>query len=87
LLIKFFQLTPKAHSNSFKIFSYDLNLIFSEEVIQYPRTFASQVQMSWNQAHAPVLIKSFPKTPKTRIEPPCSFGAKQNKTKQNYLPL
>jgi hypothetical protein len=25
---------------------------FSEEIIQYSRTFAPQVQLSWNQAHA-----------------------------------
>jgi hypothetical protein len=29
------------------------NLIFSEEIIEYSRTFALQVQMSWNKAHAP----------------------------------
>jgi hypothetical protein len=47
-------LTPKAHSNSFEIFSYYLIFIFSEEIIQYSTTFAAlQVQMSWNQAHAP----------------------------------
>jgi len=33
---------PKAHSNSFKI--------FSEKIIQYSRTFALQVEMPWNQA-------------------------------------
>jgi hypothetical protein len=27
------------------------NLIFSEEIIQYLRTFAPQVQTSWNQRH------------------------------------
>jgi hypothetical protein len=32
-------------------------------IIQYSRTFAPQVQMSWNQA---LLINSFPKTPRTR---------------------
>jgi hypothetical protein len=41
--------TPKAHSNSSKIFIYDFNLIFSQEFIQYLGTFAPQVQMSWNQ--------------------------------------
>jgi len=41
------------------------NLIFSEEIIQYSRTFAPQVHMSWNQSHAPLLVKSFPKTPRT----------------------
>jgi hypothetical protein len=44
LLIKIFPTTPKAHSNSSEIFSY------SEEIIQYSRTFAPQVQMSWNQS-------------------------------------
>jgi len=46
-------------------FQLRLNLIFSEEIIQYSRTFALQVQMSWNQAHAPLLVESFPKTPRT----------------------
>jgi hypothetical protein len=31
-------------------------------------TFAPEVQMSWNQAHAPLLIESFPKTPRTQFE-------------------
>jgi hypothetical protein len=35
-------------------------LIFSEKIIQYSRIFALQVQMSWNQAHRPLLIQSFP---------------------------
>jgi hypothetical protein len=61
LLIKIFPTTPKAHSNSFEIFQLRFNLIFNEEIIQYSRTFAPQVQMSWNQAHAPFLVKSFPK--------------------------
>jgi hypothetical protein len=42
-----------------------LKLIFSEEIIQYSRTFAPQVQTSWNQAHAPLLVESFPKRPRT----------------------
>ncbi len=41
---KIFPTTPKAHSNSSEIFSYNFNLIFSEEIIQYSRTFALQVQ-------------------------------------------
>jgi hypothetical protein len=40
------------------------NLIFSEEIIQYSRTFAPQVQTPWDQAHAPLLVESFPKTPR-----------------------
>jgi hypothetical protein len=42
-------------------------LIFSEKIIQDSRTFAPQVQMSWNQAHAPLLIESSPKTPRIMI--------------------
>ncbi len=59
------------------------NLISREEIIQYSKTFAQQVlQMSWNQAHAPLLIKSFPKTPRTRSEA-SQFGRSHNyKTKQ-----
>jgi len=44
--------------------------------------FAPQVQMSWNQAHAPLLIESFPKTPRTQFEA-FQFGEHYNyKTKQ-----
>jgi hypothetical protein len=47
--------------------------------------FASQVQMSWNQAHAPLLIKSFEKTPRTQSKASW-FGISHNyKTKQNKL--
>ncbi len=59
--IKIFLKTPKAHSNSSEIFSYDLITTFSEQIIQ-SRTFASPVQTSWNQAHASILVESFPKT-------------------------
>jgi hypothetical protein len=45
-----------------------------EDIIQYSKTFALQVQTSWNQAHAPLLVESFPKTPKT--------GSHNYKTKQ-----
>jgi hypothetical protein len=65
LLIKIFPKTPKAHSNSFEIFSYDLVSFCSEKIIQYSRTFAPQVRTSWHQAHAPLLVKSFPTTPRT----------------------
>jgi len=37
-------------------FQLQFNLIFSEKTIQYSKTFALQVQMPWNQAHAPLLI-------------------------------
>jgi hypothetical protein len=63
------------------------NLIFSEEIIQYSITFAQQVQTSWNQAHAPLLLKSFPKTPGTWFEASPSPGSHKYKTKQtNNLP-
>ncbi len=50
------------HQTHIPKFSATINLMFSEEIIQYSRTFALQVQTSWNQAYAPFLIKSFPKT-------------------------
>jgi len=49
-------------------FQLQFNLIFNEEIIQYLRTFALQVQMPWNQTHAPLLVKSFPKTSRTWSE-------------------
>jgi len=63
-------------------FQLQLNLIFSEEIIQYSRTFAPQVQTSWKQAHAPLVVESLPKTPRTQSEA-YSFGGSHNyKTKQ-----
>jgi len=62
------------------------NLIFSEEIIQYSRTFAPQVQTSWKQACAPLFIKSFPKTPRTRSEASQFSGSHNYKTKQNKPP-
>jgi hypothetical protein len=58
------------------------NLIFSAEIIQYSRTFAPQVQTSWNQAHAPLLIKSFSKTPRIWSESSQLSGSHSYKTKQ-----
>jgi hypothetical protein len=58
------------------------NLIFSDEIIQYSRTFALQVQTSWNQAHAPLLIESFPRTPRTWSETSWFYGSHNYKTKQ-----
>jgi hypothetical protein len=62
------------------------NLIFNEKIIQYSRTFALQFQTSWNQGHAPVLIKRFPKTPRTWSEASQFGGSYNYKTKQNKLP-
>ncbi len=63
-------------------FQLQFNLIFSEKIIQYSRTFAPQVQTSWNQAHAPLLIESFPKTSRTRSEASRFCGSHNYKTKQ-----
>jgi len=63
-----------------------INLLFSEEIIQYSRNFTSEVQTSWNQANAPLLIESFPKTPRTQSEASRFSGSHNQKTKQNKLP-
>jgi hypothetical protein len=42
--------------------------------------------MSWNKAHAPLLVKSFPKTPRTQSEASQISGSHNYKTKQNKLP-
>ncbi len=63
------------------------NIIFSEKIIQYSKTFASPVQTPWNQANTPLLLKSFPKRPRTQSEASWFGGSrkyKQNKT--NKLP-
>ncbi len=65
-------------------FEVGFNLIFSEKIIQYSGTFAPQVQTSWNQAHAPLLDESFPKTSRTRSEHPSSVDLIT--TKQNRPP-
>jgi hypothetical protein len=41
--------------------------------------------MSWNQDHAPLLIESFPKTPKTRFETSQFGGSHNYNTKQNEM--
>ncbi len=66
-------------------FQLQFDLIFSEEIIQYSRTFAPQFQTSRNQAHTPLLVESFPKTSRTRSEASEAswFGGSYNyKTKQ-----
>ncbi len=65
-------------------FQLQFNLIFSVKIIQCSRTFALQVQMSWNQAHAPLLIENFQKTPKTRSE--AFWFPESHNYKTNYLP-
>jgi hypothetical protein len=62
---------------------------FSEEIIQYSRTFAPQVQMSWNQAHAPSSSRAFQRHQEHDLKHPSLVDlitTKQNKTKQNKLP-
>ncbi len=58
------------------------NLIFSEKIIQYSKTFALQVQTSWKQAHAPLLTKRFPKIPRTQSKASWFDGSCNSKTKQ-----
>ncbi len=41
--------------------------------------------MSWNQAHAPLLVKSFPKTPRTPSEVSRFGGSHNYKTEKNKL--
>ncbi len=81
-----FQQHQRAHTNSSETFSYNFNLIFSGEIIQYSRSFAPQVQTPQNQAHAPLVIESFPKTPRIRSEASQFGGSHNYKTKQNKLP-
>jgi hypothetical protein len=64
-------------------FQVQFNLIFSEKIYRYSRPFALQVQMSWNQAHAPLLVKSFPKTPRIWFEASWFGGFHNYKTKQS----
>jgi len=85
-----FPTTPKVHSNSSEIFRYDFNLIFSEEIIQYSRTFASQDQTPWNQADdAPLLLRAFQRDQECDLKHPGLMmdliSMKQNKTKQTTL--
>jgi hypothetical protein len=63
-------------------------LMFSEEIVQYPKTFALQVQTPWNQKPMhPLPLQSFPKRPRTQSEASPFGGSHQYKTKQtNYLP-
>jgi len=44
------------------------------------------VQTSSNQAHAPLLVESFPKTPRTQSEASWFGGSHNYKTKQANLP-
>jgi hypothetical protein len=72
-----FQQHQKGTFQFLQNFQLRFNLIFSEENFQYSRTFAPQVWMSWNHAHAPLLDKSFPKTWRTQSEA-SKFGGSHN---------
>jgi hypothetical protein len=82
LLIKICPTISKAHPNSSYLTWIWCNIIFSERIIQYSRTFTPQVQTSWNQANAPLLVKSFPKIPWTQYQAPRFGGSHSYKTKQ-----
>ncbi len=59
--------------------------IFSGKIIQYSKPFAPQVQTLWNQAHAPLLVKSFQKTSRTQSEASWLSEAHNYKTNQTTL--
>ncbi len=82
--MKIFPRTPKGTFQFLQNFQLQFNLIFSEKNFQYSRTFAPQVQTSWNQGHAPLPVKSSPKTSRTQSEA-SQFGGSHN-YKTNYLP-
>jgi len=42
----------KSNCHGAKPIQLGLILIFTQEIIQYSKTFAPQVQTSWNQAHS-----------------------------------
>jgi hypothetical protein len=50
-------LKPKHHRT--KPIQLRFILIFSQETIQYSRTFAPQAQTSWNQAHSATIYFNF----------------------------
>jgi hypothetical protein len=79
-----FSNNTKGTFQSLHNFQLWFNLIYSEGIIQYSRAFAPQVQTPWNRAHAPLLVRSFPKTSRTQSEA-SQFGGSHN-YKTNYLP-
>jgi hypothetical protein len=61
-------------------FQLGFNFIFSEEIIQYSKTFAPQVQTPWNQVDAPLLLLE---NQERHLKHPSSVSLiciKQNKT-------
>jgi hypothetical protein len=61
------------------------NLIISEKIIQYSRTFTPHVQKSWNPANAPLLIESFSKILRTQSNASQFGGSHNYETKQTTL--
>jgi hypothetical protein len=82
LLIKMFPTRPKADSNSSEIFSHNL----VKKIIQYSRTFAPQVQMSWNQKplHSSSSSKAFQRHQEHNLKHPGLVDLIP--TKQSKLP-
>ncbi len=60
--------------------------IFSQEIIQYSRTFAPQVQTQWNQAHGHLLVKNFRQTPRSWSEASRFGGAHKYKKHPKTTP-
>ncbi len=86
MLIKIFPTTPKAHYNSSENFQARFNLIFSEEIIQYSRTFALQVQTSWNQSPCnPSSLKAFLRHQEHDLKHPNSMDLLTTKKNKLFL--
>jgi len=69
------------------LLKFSATIIFSEEIIQYSRTFGPQVQTSWNQAHAPLLVETFQRHQEHNLKHPGLVDliiTEQNK--KNYFP-
>jgi hypothetical protein len=71
----------------FKAF-YEIKLSFdwlanhNEKIIQHSRTLQGKSKCHGTQAHAPILIEIFPKTPRTQFEASRFSGFYNYKTKQ-----
>jgi hypothetical protein len=78
--------TTRRHiQNSSEIFQVRFNLIFSEEIVQYSRAFAPQLQTSRNQSPMhPSSSKAFQRRQEQDLKHPSS--ANLITTKQKTLP-
>ncbi len=79
-----FPTTPKTHPNSSETFFVMIQFNFQWKNHSILKNFTQEVQTSWNQANAPLLIESFPKIPRTRLK--CPGLLDLIVTKQNNLP-